>query len=702
MKPLIRRILTLAALAPVLALLAAAWPAAATAQQNQPAGQWRERLIAEFSAAVSGRGAPADVCLSLYLNGEPLHESGAAASFAPASVMKLATAAVALEVMGPDATYVTEAAVGVDALDEAGGGVLRGDLYLIGGGDPTLSTLSYAAAFRRPRPYTDANELADAVTAALRARGISVIDGAVVGDESRYPEAERDYVSHLIDGQPVWKASYRDTNLSGPLSALMINDGYRPHRSTRRGHSRPADVAQAAAAEFDDLLEERGMVIRRRPRSDAAPPADRRVRLAGLESIPISQIVERMLTHSDNTTSEMVLKEIGHRKGDSSRAGAAAAAAETLRAMLGEEAAASMGSLRWEDGSGLSVLNAMNCDLAARLLASESVDSVLVRSLAVAGKTGTLRNCGPAPAVAAEGDAAAAPRNTVAAKTGALNDSDALAGVAAAPNGDVVAFAMIASEPLIIRRGSCNPQRRALITAAADYTYGPARAPDNDGDAGGDRTSGQSTSPPAPASGSGSPAKSAALLLDSAPDDVAADGVHAPAVLRLVEAGAALACDDAARLFCPGTPIPRAEVAWYLVERLQLQAAPTTERFSDVAADDPFAGSIAALAHAGVTQGCDSGRFCPRQSLTRAQMASLLVRALGLPTDSDSDERGAGAPDAENFSDVSADSVHAGSIAALARAGITKGCNSETAQFCPQRLVTRAEFASFLSRARPR
>ena len=637
---------------------------ASPASARQQDSQWRERLIGEFAAAVSGRGAPDDLCLSLYRNGELLYESDGAESFIPASLMKLATAAVALEVMGPDGTYTTEVVADADALAQVRNGVLRGDLYLVGGGDPTLSTRSYAATFSRPRPYTDANDLADMVMAALRARGVRVIDGAVVGDESRYPEAERDYTAHYIDGEPVWKASYRDTNLSGPLSALMINDGYHPHAASRRGHTRPADVARAAAAEFDDLLEERGMMIRRWPRSQAAPGTGRRVTLGSLESIPMSQIVERMLTHSDNTTSEMVLKEIGHRNGGSTRAHATASAAAILRGMVGEAA----GSLRWADGSGLSAYNRMSCDLAARLLVDAGAASPMVQALAVAGKTGTLRNCGPAEAADSE------PRNAVRAKSGSLNDIDALAGVVVAAGGDVVAFAMIASEHLIILRGSCNQQRRALITAAANYTYGPADPASPDDPAG----------PDDPAHPSGPPKSFI---------DIGA-GVHAPAVMELVEADVALACDAGAsgRRFCGDDPIPRHEAAWYLASVLALPAADSLDRFVDVEPSSEHAASIAALAAAGITYGCSSSgpKFCPDRLSTRAQVASLLSRAFGLVPP---------ATVAERFNDVEPGSVHEESILALAHAGITRGCSSARALFCPDRLTTRAEFATLLSRA---
>ncbi len=95
--------------------------------------------------------------------------------------------------------------------------------------------------------------------------------------------------------------------------------------------------------------------------------------------------------------------------------------------------------------------------------------------------------------------------------------------------------------------------------------------------------------------------------------------------------------------------------------------------------------AIIALAAAGVTKGCAADRFCPGDPVTRAEMASFLVRALGLPaasTDQFADDEG---------------SVHEGAINALAVAAVTKGCAAD--RYCPNDPVTRAEMASFLVRA---
>ena len=56
-------------------------------------------------------------------------------------------------------------------------------------------------------------------------------------------------------------------------------------------------------------------------------------------------------------------------------------------------------------------------------------------------------------------------------------------------------------------------------------------------------------------------------------------------------------------------------------------------------------------------------------------------------------------PPTPAFVDVPVGSVHAGGIAAVAVAGITRGCDSVGPRFCPDQPVTRAQMATFLTRA---
>ena len=462
---------TAAAVGAVAAALAAGEdPADAVPQPDGSAPAWQQRLTTEFSAALQASEAPDDMCLSLYRNDEPIFEHEPHVPLLPASLMKLATVTAALSELGADATFTTRVVADASEVAAASDGVLQGDLYLVGGGDPVLATPGYISRIADARPYTDASELADRVMAELDAAGIDTIDGAIVGDGSWFADGERTYTEQLPPGATsetpaVWKESYLSGNFVGVLSGLIINDGYSPYAIDRRSHTRSVNPVQAAASDFDDLLEERGLVIRHRPRSGSAPAANDSTALARIVSPTVAEMLVRILRYSENTPAEMLLKQIGRHHGDSSRAGSAAAATAALGDLLGTAA----DEITLVDGSGLSVHNRMSCEAAVRLLLLAGSDSRFATSLSIAGRTPTLQSCGPRSPGNGQG-----PANTVFAKGGQLNDSSAIAGVSTAANGDVLTFAMIANEPLIIRTGSCNTLRQLTLDAIGRYTYAPA------------------------------------------------------------------------------------------------------------------------------------------------------------------------------------------------------------------------------------
>ncbi len=136
--------------------------------------------------------------------------------------------------------------------------------------------------------------------------------------------------------------------------------------------------------------------------------------------------------------------------------------------------------------------------------------------------------------------------------------------------------------------------------------------------------------------------------------------------------------------FCPDEPVSRAETATMLVRALDL---PASDR--DHFADDGgsvHAENIDALADAGITKGCDQDAFCPQQPTDRDQMAALLARAFEL---SDADQT--------YFADVTGE--HRAAVAGIAAAGITDGCGTELTAFCPHRNVRRGNMAVFTARA---
>lgn len=109
-------------------------------------------------------------------------------------------------------------------------------------------------------------------------------------------------------------------------------------------------------------------------------------------------------------------------------------------------------------------------------------------------------------------------------------------------------------------------------------------------------------------------------------------------------------------------------------------------RFSDVPPTHNQHDAIEYIASLRITNGCVPGRYCPTDPVSRAQMASFIGRALDLEPQSWTP-----------FRDVDSSTTHGRNIAAIYRAGVTRGCTSD--RFCPGSLVTRAEMASFMARA---
>ncbi|MBA3405828.1 MAG: S-layer homology domain-containing protein [Gemmatimonadaceae bacterium] len=135
--------------------------------------------------------------------------------------------------------------------------------------------------------------------------------------------------------------------------------------------------------------------------------------------------------------------------------------------------------------------------------------------------------------------------------------------------------------------------------------------------------------------------------------------------------------------YCPKGLVTRAQMATFLTRALNLSAA-ARDYFTDDAGNKHEA-RINALAQAGITVGCSATRFCPEGTVTRAQMATFLVRGFGLQAA----VRDYYADDAGN--------KHEPRINALAQAGVTRGCTATA--YCPWGAVTREQMAAFLHRA---
>ena len=372
-----------------------------------------DRRLVEALTAYAAR-LPADACLVVDEGGRRLLAHDAAVPLIGASTQKLVTATVALEHFGADhrlATVAKAAAVS--------NGVVDGDLWLVGGGDPLLQTADYTAAFdRQPLIWNDLAPLADAIVEA----GVRAVSGRVVGDESRY-----DRVRYV----PSWRSTYIADNDAGPLSALSVNDGFvawaAPLPREQEDNTPAPDPARYAAEVLTRLLTERGVAVGGPPSSGTAP--DDVSAIATLPSLPMGEIVAELLTQSDNNTAELLLKEIGVSvAGEGSTAAGARATAEVIAQLrLPGDGAVIV------DGSGLERADKVTCQLLVAMLERVGPQSDLARGLAVAGVSGTLAERFENSPVAGK----------LRAKTGSLFDVAALAGFVDGHSGNILTFALV-------------------------------------------------------------------------------------------------------------------------------------------------------------------------------------------------------------------------------------------------------------------
>jgi serine-type D-Ala-D-Ala carboxypeptidase/endopeptidase (penicillin-binding protein 4) len=406
--------------------------------------------------------------------GETLYRRNGQRLFIPASNMKLVTGAAALEALGPDFRYRTE----IGGTGPVTGGVLRGDLVVRAGGDPTISA----------RFHPDSRAVFRAWADSLRARGITRVGGAVLGideytdgvpygrgwtwddlhfaysapfaglqlDDGSFrlqvfpgraagdpalvsldpPTAHVHVRNEMVTGQPGTPArlSYAYTDMPGTLRvsgqvprdtvALEVNVAVR-------------DPARFFVTVLRETLREAGIQVDGpavlwgdREEPGAAMP--RATPLFVHRSAPMREIIPAFMKPSQNQMAELLLRSLGRelRGTGSARAGVQVVDSIFLSWGLPQR------GLLMADGSGLSRYNFVSPDLLIALLEhmTRTPNHELWRaSQPVAGIDGTLR--GRMRGTPAEGN--------VHAKTGTLSNVRALSGYVTTADGERLVFSMM-------------------------------------------------------------------------------------------------------------------------------------------------------------------------------------------------------------------------------------------------------------------
>jgi len=358
---------------PVVVVVVALLVAAPAGAGDSPLAKRLGRALAVPHVSQARTGA---VAFDLQ-TGETLFTEHDALSLAPASNEKLAIAYTALVTLGEDYRIETDV-LGRGTQD---GTTWRGNLLLVGHGDPTLSTVSLLFLARE-----------------VRALGIRHVTGGVLGDES-YFDARRTGAG--------WK-SWFYVNECPPLSALTVDRGRYNGRTSR-------EPALAAVLLFRSALRQVGVSV---GGAGLGKSRDSDSVLASALSPPLAQILAWMGRVSDNFTAELLLKQIG---AESAQPGTSAGGAALVRSTLAD-AGVPLTGVRLVDGSGLSSLDRLTARALAGILrvawTDPDVRPYFTAVLPIAGISGTLHDRMRAPPA----------RGNVQAKTGTTSIASALSG----------------------------------------------------------------------------------------------------------------------------------------------------------------------------------------------------------------------------------------------------------------------------------
>ncbi len=395
------------------------------------------------------------------------------ASLLPASTMKVLTAAAALKHLGPSYRFTTELlSRGTVSAD----GVLQGDLYVRGSGDPTLvleklwkmiydlslegiqeisgNVYFDDTAFDRAHQIPGWNKQEDlrrgpAYFAPLGALSINfntvavvVGPGSQVGDPARVVlETESDGVvnieNRLVTGVP---GSRRWVDLEREVegrSVTFVLEGRVPANSdTLRYYRSIPDPTANFVGAFRSMLEDHEIRVRGHYLEQTAPEEGLRT-LVQLRSPPLSNILMEMNKYSSNFMAEQVLKALGAQvTGQPGSTEGGLSAISDYLVSLGIPA----DEFHLVNGSGLSReivlrpnhLTAVLVDMAQ----DPRVGHEFISSLAIGGQDGTLW-------------ARFRDENQVGrlrGKTGTINGVHCLAGYIEAPSGEIYAFAYLVND----------------------------------------------------------------------------------------------------------------------------------------------------------------------------------------------------------------------------------------------------------------
>lgn len=357
----------------------------------------QERSLEQFLTDSSMIHASVSLCVVDAENGEPVLEYNSGKSLTPASVMKLITSAVALELLGPQFTFRT--VLGYTGTINKRSGKLTGNIVIRGGGDPALGSEYFSDHYK---------DLLSGWVEEIKKLGIKKIKGRVITDDSYYDflpvpskwlwEDTGNYYGAGVFGLSVFDNTYEiHLKTSSDSSQLLIKEIV-PSESrveltnwlTAAGTSDKGYIFAAPystngwiagtipvnkedfvlkasitdpplliAKMINGKLETAGISISEDPatvRLEKEKITDDVITIVETASPPLSEIIEVLNHESVNLYAEHLIKELGKKYKNT---GSTAAGVEVIKDFL-NNAGIKTDGMFIEDGSGLSPVNSIN------------------------------------------------------------------------------------------------------------------------------------------------------------------------------------------------------------------------------------------------------------------------------------------------------------------------------------------------------
>lgn len=421
------------------------------------------------------------LCIKSVKDNSTIAEYNSKVSLVPASAMKIITTSAALSVLGSNFRFETiiEYSGYIDK-----DGTLQGNLYITGGGDPTIGSARFGSE-------TSADAFLDSIYSAVKKNNIKKINGKVIADASIFDDMlpsgwewddmgnyygagasglcmfENAYKVYLIpgskEGDPVEiiktvpevngirfintmtssaKGSDDDIYIYGaPFSYLRFIDGPAPlgQSSVEVKGSMPEPDMFCAKYLWDYLFDKKVQIIgswtsTREMSWEDKQDTLKRTKIYTYYSPELSRILYYTNLNSVNIFAEAIMKMAGHKKYGE---GSTQAGIKTI-ASYWKNKGVDMKGCVISDGCGLSrrneISSALFCDMLIKYTKDANFD-VFYSTLPIAGRTGTLRNMFKNTSA----------ENNLRAKSGTMGDIKSYAGYVNNKKGDRIAFAVIAN-----------------------------------------------------------------------------------------------------------------------------------------------------------------------------------------------------------------------------------------------------------------